>query len=573
MIPYLGGSCPACGTYNSAAETACVSCQRPLGAQTAPTPAPRRGSRAPRLIAVALVAALAIAGGAYAADTFIPGDPAAVAIVPDFVKLAPGAATTFHASVTDARDRDVTPALTWTSDGGTVAGGALTAPTTAGSYRVTVTTANGVTAFANVLVEPGPASRVDITTPGTIKPSELASLSATVKDSYGNTVLPPNVTWSVTPATATIDADGNFRTRTSGPYTVEARSGDAVATSNVIVLCPQTHTDSYRGVSFSVVCATTGDIWIAGTMNATDTKTILSTIDRDVVDLEKEFALQINGRFRMFAYASSRSFKDAVTAIFPGASGDLLGLYMPPDSIVVDWEGANSEVPQSTIRHELSHLFVERAGGRLGSREIPAWFDEGLATVEQYALSGSEWESTVDRYCAASAVTNGTAPSLSAMSANRDFQSLGSRIGYIVGAQAVQFMRDDIGMDAIRKILSSVAIGHHWDDAYREASGKSWDDFVAAFPDRMRTLAAKYPGVTFATDTPDGPGVSFILYGYPPESTVRVRIENSRFTGGGSHAMDENGCYLGWLGGNWPSGSYSFTATGPGGSLSATLRK
>ena len=549
-----------------------MSCARPLDHRAAVAPKPRSGT--PRFVALVLVGAVAIAGVAYAADVLVPGEPTALTLAPDFVKLAPAAAAAFQTTVVDARGHTVTPALTWTSDGGAVAtDGTLTAPTKAGSYRVTVTTANGLSAFANVLVEPGPASRVDIATPGTVKPSELASLTAAVFDSYGNSIAPPKVTWSVTPSTATIDAEGGFRTRTSGSYTVEARSGEVVGTSNVIVLCPQTHTDTYRSVTFSVVCATTGDIWIAGTMGATDTKTILATIDRDVVDLEHEFALQINGRFRMFAYASSRSFRDAINAIFPGAGGDLLGLYMPPDSIVVDWEGANAEVPQSTIRHELSHLFVERSSGRFGSREVPAWFDEGLATVEQYAVSGADWEATVDRYCAASAATNGTMPALASMTANRDFQSLGSRIGYIVGAQAVRFMRDDIGMDAIRKILSSVAIGHHWDDAYREASGKSWDEFVVAFPDRVRALAPRYPGVAFATDTPEGPGVSYVLFGYTPGTNVRVRVENSRFTGGGTHPVDETGCYLGWLGSSWPAGSYSFSASGSNGSVTATVRK
>jgi len=533
-----------------------------------------RRTSPPRFVALVLVGALVIAGVAYAADMLVPGEPATLALTPEFVKVTPAAATTFQATVVDARGHTVTPQITWASDGGVFAAdGTLTVPTKAGSYRVTATTANGLSAIANVLVEPGPASRVDIKTPGTVKPSELASLSATVLDGFGNTIEPPKVTWSVTPSTATIDAGGGFRTRTSGSYTVEARTGEIVGTSAVIVLCPQTHTDSYRNVTFSVVCATTGDIWIAGAMGAADTKTILATIDRDVVDLEQEFALQINGRFRMFAYASSRSFKDAVSAIFPGAGGDLLGLYMPPDSIVVDWEGSNAEVPQSTIRHELSHLFVERASGRLGSREIPAWFDEGLATVEQYAVSGSDWEATVDRYCAASSAMNGTMPTLASITANRDFQSLGSRIGYIVGAQAVRFMRDDIGMDAIRKMLSSVAIGHHWDDAYREASGRSWDEFVAAFPDRVRALAPRYPGVAFATDTPDGPGVSYVIFGYTPETNVRVRVENARFTGGGTHPVDETGCYLGWLGSNWPSGTYSFTASGKDGSVTATLRK
>ena len=517
---------------------------------------------------------LTVAGVGYASDVLIPGTPAAITLEPDFVKVSPGEATSFHANISDARGHALAPNLVWTSDAGDVApGGGLTVPTKAGSYRVTATTDNGLSAVANVLVEPGPPSRINVTTLGTALPSELARLTATIHDSYGNEVLPPRVTWSVTPATATVDQDGGFRTRTVGTYTVEARSGAVAGTTNVVVTCPQTHNDTFRGVTFSVVCGTTGDIWIAGSVSTADTQAILATIDRDLTGLERDFAIQMNGRFRMYAYASSLSFSRALTSLFPGASGDILGVYFPPDSIVVDWEGANAETPETTVRHELSHLFVERASGRFGNREIPAWFDEGLATVEQYAIGGSDWESTIDRYCAASAASTGTMPSLASITALSDFQALDGRLGYQVGAQAVSFMKTDIGLEGLRKMLSSVGIGHHWDDAYREASGKSWESFTTAFSDRVLALAPRYPGVAYAADTIAGAGVSYVVYGYDPGSSVRVNIENSRFGGVQTKIANGSGCLNGFVGASWPSGTYSLTASGHAGVVSSTLRK
>jgi hypothetical protein len=573
LIPHLGANCPACGVYNSAAETTCYSCQRPLAhANTAPPR--RRRFTGRRVIGLVLAALMTIGVTGYASDVLIPGPPVAMQFDPDFVKVGPAETTALHVNAVDARGHVLAPELTWTSDGGSVtASGTFTVPAKAGSYRVTATTADGLSATANVLVEPGPVDRIDVGTVGTIKPSELATLTATVRDAYGNAIEPPRVTWSVSPATASIDQDGKFRTRTAGTYTIEARSGAVAGTTNLIVVCPTTHNDTFRGVTFSVVCGSTGDIWIAGALTTSDTKTILATIDRDLTDLETDFAIQMNGRFRMYAYASSRSFAQALTALFPGATGDVTGVYFPPDSIVVDWEGANSDVPQSAIRHELSHLFVERASGRLGGREIPAWFDEGLATVEQYAISGSAWEATTDRYCAASAAAGGTMPSLASITSFRDFQALDGRLGYIVGAQAVTFIKDDIGMDGIRKMLSAVGIGHFWDDAYREVSGKTWASFVASFPERVRALAPRYPGVAFAADSPDGPGASYVLYGYDPGGAVRVTIENTRFGGSSTKNADPSGCLFGFLAGNWPSGSYTFTASGRAGLVTSTLRK
>ncbi len=574
MTPYLGGNCPACGTYNIAGETLCV-CGLILS-QPAPTTTVRTPTRRQPLRLIALVgAALVVIGLAIGANELLVTGPAvSLEVTPDFVSLSPGASSALRIRSVDARGHVVTPVITWTSEAGAIdASGNLVAPTKAGSFRVAATTDNGLVAHGNVSVEPGPATRVDLTTPGTIKPSETATLEATVLDRYGNTVIGAKVAWSVSPSANVTFAEGQFRTRTTGTYTVEARSEGAVGTTNVIVSCPQTHSAPYRGNTFSVVCGSVGDIWLGGSMSSADTQTILATIDRDVNALEKELATQVRGRFNIFVYTTSKTFDAALATIFPGASGDVTGVFVPPDAIVVDWQSANAERPETTVRHELTHLLVESAAGRLGGRELPAWFNEGLATIEQYGVPGSEWQATSDRYCAASAAATGTMPSLASMTANRDFQALQGRLGYFVGAQAVQFMKDDIGIDGLRKILTDLALGHFWDAAYLSASGKTWESFREDFARRVRDLAPRYPGVAFAPDTPGGPGVAYVVYGYAAGSNVRVNITGGNFLGNSTHATDAAGCYYGYLGSTWPPGTYSLTATGGAGSVQATLRK
>ena len=164
-------------------------------------------------------------------------------------------------------------------------------------------------------------------------------------------------------------------------------------------------------------------------------------------------------------------------------------------------------------------------------------------------------------------------PSLASITTFRDFRALDGRLGYIVGAQAVTFIKDDIGMDGIRKLLSAVGIGHFWDDAYREVSGKTWNSFVTAFPARVRALASRYPGVAFAADSPEGAGVSYVLYGYDAGSAVRVTIENARFGGSSTKSASASGCLFGFLAANWPAGSYTFTASGGAGLVTSTVRK
>jgi hypothetical protein len=575
MTPSLGGNCPACGTYNIAGETLCV-CGLILS-HAAPTATARPASRPRPLRLIALVgAALVVIGLAIGAnELLITGPAVSLEVTPDFVSLAPAATSALRIRSVDARGHVITPVIIWTSEAGAIdASGNLIAPTKTGSFRVAATTENGLVAHGNVLVEPGPPSRVEVSTPGTIKPSESASLDATVLDSYGNKVIGAKLAWSVTPSgKATIDADGHFVTRTVGTYTVEARSDTAVGTTNVIVSCPQTHSAPFRGSTFSVVCGSVGDIWLGDSMSSSDTQTILATIDRDVSALEKELALQVRGRFNIFVYATSKTFDAALSRIFPGASGDVTGVFVPPDSIVVDWQSATSERPETTVRHELTHLLVESAAGRLGGRELPAWFNEGLATLEQYGVPGSEWQAVSDRYCAASAAATGTMPSLASMTANRDFQALNGRIGYFVGAQAVQFMKDDVGIDGLRKMLTDLAVGHYWDAAYLSASGKTWESFRDDFARRVKDLAPRYPGVAFASDTPGGPGVAYVVYGYAAGSSVRVNIQSGNFFGNSTHATDAAGCYYGYLGSTWPSGTYGFTATGGAGTVQSTLRK
>jgi len=110
-------------------------------------------------------------------------------------------------------------------------------------------------------------------------------------------------------------------------------------------------------------------------------------------------------------------------------------------------------------------------------------------------------------------------------------------------------------------------------------TGRSWPEFAASVPARLRALAQS-PGVAFAADSTAGSGVNgptFVLYGYQPNAVVTLSIRGA-FTGasnnGRSQTVDEFGVYWSWLGTAWPADTYTFTVTtGSGPAVTATFTK
>lgn len=179
----------------------------------------------------------------------LPYEERAVAtleLVPDSVRVRAAATTTFIARAYDSVGTPVHDVpFTWSAKAaaGTISDtGVLTVSCTPGELisAVTATSANGVSASADVTIIPGPAAQVTVT-PATVGIEAGASqlFTASVKDSCGNPRTSDTPEWSTTPGAGTITTYGGQYTApcTPGNYprAVTARVNSVSGTADVSV--------------------------------------------------------------------------------------------------------------------------------------------------------------------------------------------------------------------------------------------------------------------------------------------------------------------------------------------------
>ena len=178
----------------------------------------------------------------------VPPQPniVAVSVAPDTTTLGPGGAYTFAASGVLSDGTTVAVGVTWQATGGSVdAGGAYTAGTNAGSYRVIALNTEGTLAdtAAVTIIEPPPppsAAKLDqvILAPGTLSLSTgaTARLAAYGRNTLGDSVA-VEVTYSATGGSIT--SDGLYTAGpTGGSFHVIASTGALADTTPVSLTTP-----------------------------------------------------------------------------------------------------------------------------------------------------------------------------------------------------------------------------------------------------------------------------------------------------------------------------------------------
>jgi tetratricopeptide (TPR) repeat protein len=132
--------------------------------------------------------------------------------------------------------------------------------------------------------------------------------------------------------------------------------------------------------------------------------------------------------------------------------------------------GGALEQPEELDR-VLSHEFVHAMVAILGGRTVPAWVNEGLATVLE-PKSPEDVEATLAR-------TN-VRPGLSKL--HRSFVGLSSRdaeIAYASAARAVRRLIEQRGVAALVALLEDLARGARFASAFQERIAMRYEDFVA----------------------------------------------------------------------------------------------
>lgn len=192
--------------------------------------------------------------------------PASIEVRPEGVEIAADSTTTFRATVRNFKGAESPDQLSWQSTGGAItSNGTYTAGSTLGSFRVVVTTSNGLADTAFVLIVEGrPASEETSPDPSTESPPDQTSSEteskpepepativvgpttaelltdavqvyrAEVRDAHGS-LLDDFVTWEATGGT--IDATGRY---TAGPkagsYSVIGRASNSIADTATVTI-------------------------------------------------------------------------------------------------------------------------------------------------------------------------------------------------------------------------------------------------------------------------------------------------------------------------------------------------
>jgi hypothetical protein len=515
------------------------------------------------VVAAFVVLALGV-GGAYAWSELVPGPAATIAIVPaDEAVIAPTSQFQFSSEVRDARNRVVGTKPVWTSEAPIDERGLFTAPDRAGVYFVQAKIGE-LAATAKITVKPGAPRTVRVLpAAASLKPRETVAFSATAFDEWGNSV-PIAPTWHVTAGNGTIDEQGIFTAGASGVSTITMNVEDIAASASATANCIPPRTETAGGLTFTVVCGATADVWLNG--NGLDAAEITQTIDESVVAVEAAFGRSLGHRLNVNVFATKAAFDIGLKQVLRVEPTPLEeGVFIPPAIVAIDWSGG--DLPAAIARHEITHLVVDEAAGRRVA--VPFWLHEGLATLNEFPVSADT--ALISRYCSASAAKASQMPALSSIASGAGWRAYVNDVGviaYYLAAQVASFIVADAGSES--NLLDKIGGGLPVESAYQAASGRSFETFTSGLSDRALGLADGYPGIASTNRESDGASV-YVLYGQPPDTRVNVSIANARFGGSNSPATNHYGCATGLLGNSWPRGTYLVTLNGPAGRATANL--
>ena len=399
----------------------------------------------------------------------------------------------------------------------------------------------------------------------------------TLRDQFGAPMIGPFGTAVVSPPTLGTATVGQgtvaFTAGTAGGTgTLTLSFGALTAVATITVVVPTTTV--VGGITFQTSTSGPADVYVEAVISPTDRTTITNQVSSDVTVIQSDFAHTYLVRPRVYVFATTTSYTTGLQTILflPPSEAQFLGqgtfgLFQPLTlGIAANWQKVTSELPVTTLRHELTHLMEDQllAGGI-----APAWFDEGNARLEENTVAGAQWKKMIGIYSAASmAALNAlfTFPELTSQATwNSRSGTTPGIVQYHEASQAVQFLKNDLGMPSLLRIFSFIGAGQSFETAYAAASGQPFSVFAAAFPTRVRALAPAYPAITTASTTPRGGGLSFYLYGFPANSSATIIVSGTASSSPQTVTVSQYGTYFSFLGDAWPNGQYAIQANWSGG--------
>ncbi|HEV2009410.1 MAG TPA: hypothetical protein VGS17_00080 [Candidatus Limnocylindria bacterium] len=333
-----------------------------------------------------------------------------------------------------------------------------------------------------------------------------------------------------------------------------SQSAQALQREVALVLLRQRLGPEFRRTGTGAV-----ELWTETSMSTAIADAIDATLLDDAAAVQAYFSRGFGDPPAVFLFTSRQSFANALERLF-GFSADTAGFLSRQtggitlagiDAIAINGESVLNAGRTAIFRHELTHVAIHR----LSSDAVPAWLDEGLATVvEERDPYG------FDRASALSILGNDP-EALTMTGSERSWLQYNTDLGghgYGVAAEAVRVLEDRIGRAGLVAMLERIGAGRPPDAAIADALGEPLAHFLVELPGRA--LGVCRQGLFVSAARPDGLRIWY-AYGFRPQSGIAVTVD-----GQGQHyafraVTDRYGVYAGTLGTPMLAGAYALRVT------------
>lgn len=314
-------------------------------------------------------------------------------------------------------------------------------------------------------------------------------------------------------------------------------------------------------IPLSAVATMRTDLQVEAGIPASEILRVATALDAAAERVERVFGRPFSERPRVLLFATPASFAKGAEEIFDYtpktallAANSYGGIVDQATlTIAVDFGTVGGDL-SGLLAHELVHVMIRDIAGR--DAGLPAWFEEGLATVIQRedALAAD-----TDKLAAESLHSNGIV-ALSQLNTLSDWHRTFARVGrpqYAVAALAVRAMEAQVGQSGLVTTLVAVGAGAGFEDAYAGLGTGSLAAFVSGF-DEDKTGSGR---IAVTETVRAGGDLGWTLYAFVPNTAVRVHISGDRgydlvFT----VMADERGMFRGSFGSTAPAGAYTIAA-------------
>lgn len=314
-----------------------------------------------------------------------------------------------------------------------------------------------------------------------------------------------------------------------------------------------------------------------------DAALVLAQIDDDLAAVQREFDWTLGVTPRIDVYATRDRYVGGLVGVFrySRATAEYLAdnsvAFFEPalTRIAVFWDAVKDRRPIAAIRHELTHVVtLEACAPRCDL--VPAWLNEGEARLAEALIPDADWRLLRVRYEAASMAATGTLIPLPALWTQTQWNAIADWAGYYKyqeAARAMELLRADIGDGAIAKLYARIRAGQDVPRAYAALSGHSFDEFTRTLDTRIREGAPAGPAIALATPGAEGGAASYLLYGFPGEARVTLRVRARHVDQTQDVALSPQGAYFASLEDSYPPGTYTISATLGGTTVAVTVAK